>query len=145
MAGRSAAHGAARRGARAPGGPREWPREPLLEVRNGLQGPWETIQANIVGVPVVREQEYHPLCCKTRSILDHGKHRTPIDMKKTLLAPTLGLISILTMALSPQGGVVEKGDTASFTFKSSLVNGMGLKNLEGLRGKPVLFDFWGTK
>jgi hypothetical protein len=25
------------------------------------------------------------------------------------------------------------------------VNGMGLKSLDDLRGKPVLVDFWGTR
>ena len=66
-------------------------------------------------------------------------------MKQTLLAASLGLIGILSMASSPQGGVIDVGDTASFTFRSSLVNGMGLKSLDGLRGKPVLIDFWGTR
>ena len=66
-------------------------------------------------------------------------------MKKTLLAASLGLIGILTMASSPQGGVIDVGDTASFSFKGPLVNGMGLKSLGELRGKPVLVDFWGTR
>lgn len=66
-------------------------------------------------------------------------------MKKTLIAASLGLIGILTMASSPQGGIIDVGDTASFSFSGSLVNGMGLKSLDGLRGKPVLVDFWGTR
>ena len=66
-------------------------------------------------------------------------------MKQTLLAASLGLIGILSMASSPQDGVIDVGDTASFTFRNSLVNGMGLKSLDGLRGKPVLIDFWGTR
>ena len=49
------------------------------------------------------------------------------------------------MASTPQGGVIDVGDTASFSFRGPLVNGMGLKSLDDLRGKPVLVDFWGTR
>jgi len=66
-------------------------------------------------------------------------------MKKILLAASLGLIGIISMASTPQGGVIDVGDTASFSFRGPLVNGMGLKSLEDLRGKPVLVDFWGTR
>lgn len=66
-------------------------------------------------------------------------------MKKILLSASLGLIGIISMASTPQGGVIDVGDTASFSFRGPLVNGMGLKSLEDLRGKPVLVDFWGTR
>ena len=66
-------------------------------------------------------------------------------MKKILLAASLGLIGIISMASTPQGGVIDVGDTASFSFRGPLVNGMGLKSLDDLRGKPVLVDFWGTR
>ncbi len=37
-------------------------------------------------------------------------------------------------------------DTAvSYTFRSPVVNGMGLEKLEDLRGKPVFIEFWGTR
>jgi hypothetical protein len=66
-------------------------------------------------------------------------------MKKILLSASLGLIGIISMASTPQGGVIDVGDTASFSFRGPLVNGMGLKSLDDLRGKPVLVDFWGTR
>jgi len=66
-------------------------------------------------------------------------------MKKILLGASLGLIGIISMASTPQGGVIDVGDTASFSFRGPLVNGMGLKSLDDLRGKPVLVDFWGTR
>ena len=66
-------------------------------------------------------------------------------MKKILLSASLGLIGIISMASTPQDGVIDVGDTASFSFRGPLVNGMGLKSLEDLRGKPVLVDFWGTR
>ena len=66
-------------------------------------------------------------------------------MKKILLSASLGLIGIISMASTPQDGVIDVGDTASFSFRGPLVNGMGLKSLDGLRGKPVLVDFWGTR
>lgn len=40
---------------------------------------------------------------------------------------------------------IQIGDTASFKFRETPLNGMGVKSLEDLRGKPVLFDFWGTR
>ena len=49
------------------------------------------------------------------------------------------------LVVTSQGGVIDVGDTASFSFKGPLVNGMGLKSLGELRGKPVLVDFWGTR
>ena len=66
-------------------------------------------------------------------------------MKKILLGASLGLIGISSMASTPQGGVIDVGDTASFSFRGPLVNGMGLKSLDDLRGKPVLVDIWGTR
>ena len=66
-------------------------------------------------------------------------------MKKILLGASLGLIGIISMASTPQDGVIDVGDTASFSFRGPLVNGMGLKSLDDLRGKPVLVDFWGTR
>jgi len=66
-------------------------------------------------------------------------------MKKILLGASLGLIGIISMASTSQGGVIDVGDTASFSFRGPLVNGMGLKSLDDLRGKPVLVDFWGTR
>ena len=66
-------------------------------------------------------------------------------MKKILLSASLGLIGIISMASTPQDGVIDVGDTASFSFRGPLVNGMGLKSLDDLRGKPVLVDFWGTR
>lgn len=44
-----------------------------------------------------------------------------------------------------QGGGVRIGDQPEFTFAGELLNGAGVENLEDLRGKPVLFDFWGRK
>ena len=42
-------------------------------------------------------------------------------------------------------GAIGIGDVASYKFRESLVNGMGVASLEDLRGKPVLFDFWGMR
>ena len=52
----------------------------------------------------------------------------------------------LTMSLSasPLEGV-EVGDPVAYSFRSPVVNGMGMKSLSDLRGKPVLVEFWGTR
>lgn len=42
-------------------------------------------------------------------------------------------------------GAIGIGDVAGYKFRESLVNGMGVTSLEDLRGKPVLFDFWGMR
>lgn len=41
-------------------------------------------------------------------------------------------------------GSVGVGDSPSYSFRSEVLNGQGIKSLEDLRGKPVLVDFWGT-
>lgn len=46
--------------------------------------------------------------------------------------------------LAQAQGSVGVGDTPSYSFRSEVLNGQGIKSLEDLRGKPVLVDFWGT-
>ena len=41
--------------------------------------------------------------------------------------------------------VVNAGSEVSYTFRTPPVNSAGLSSLEGLRGKPVLVEFWGTR
>ncbi len=41
-------------------------------------------------------------------------------------------------------GTVEVGSKTSYTFNKAPINGMGVKSLKDLRGKPVLIEFWGT-
>jgi len=36
------------------------------------------------------------------------------------------------------------GDAPQYTWRTPLVNGMGVTSLDDLRGKPVLLDFWGV-
>lgn len=58
----------------------------------------------------------------------------------------LALAMGLTLALSPpRAAGVSIGDSVSYGFRSPVVNGMGLKSLSDLRGKPVLVEFWGTR
>ena len=52
-----------------------------------------------------------------------------------------GLVSL--RAAAPEA--IQIGDNASYAFRETPVNGLGAKSLEDLRGKPVLFDFWGTR
>jgi len=41
-------------------------------------------------------------------------------------------------------GTVEVGSKTSYSFNKAPLNGMGVKSLKDLRGKPVLIEFWGT-
>jgi hypothetical protein len=58
----------------------------------------------------------------------------------------VALVAGLTMGLTqPTVDGVSEGDSVSFSFRSPVVNGMGMKSLSDLRGKPVLVEFWGTR
>lgn len=54
----------------------------------------------------------------------------------TLLASSLIAAPVL------QG--VEVGDAPAHTFRN-LDNGMGVRSLSDLRGKPVFVEYWGTR
>jgi hypothetical protein len=60
-----------------------------------------------------------------------------------VLQPALFFLSLLASAALP--GAIRVGDRAEHTWRAPLVNGLGVKSLEELRGKPLLFDFWGTR
>jgi hypothetical protein len=40
---------------------------------------------------------------------------------------------------------VQVGDVVAHTFEKPIVNGLGARSLEDLRGMPVLIDFWGVR
>lgn len=66
-------------------------------------------------------------------------------MIKTLTSLAL-LAGALTMLASPAGAqAAEVGAKPNYSFRETPTNGMGIKNLKELRGKPVLIEFWGTK
>lgn len=58
----------------------------------------------------------------------------------------IGRQSVLVLSLLASSAVaqVEVGQELTYTFRSPLLNGKGVKSLEDLRGRPVLFEFWGT-
>ena len=75
--------------------------------------------------------------------------------KRTKQAGLLGVAAGVFLAGGPlavahmgsegaQSGL-EIGEAPAFTFRAPLTNGMGVANLEDLRGKPVLVEFWGTR
>jgi len=37
------------------------------------------------------------------------------------------------------------GQVPKFAFQQPIVNGLGVKSLEDLRGRPVIVEFWGTR
>ena len=40
--------------------------------------------------------------------------------------------------------VAKPGRSPTFAFSSPVDNGIGVTSLESLRGRPTLFEFWGT-
>ena len=66
-------------------------------------------------------------------------------MRASLLLATAALGgAALLLGARPAGGDVAVGDRPKFEFQASPDNGLGVKSLEALRGKPVLIEFWGT-
>ena len=59
-------------------------------------------------------------------------------MKRTSL-----LVAGVLLASAPLSAQVKEGDTPEYSFRTPIQNGMGVKSLADLRGKPVLVEFWG--
>lgn len=68
-------------------------------------------------------------------------------MNKRILSFTaLAAVAALTLGMKPQSsGPVKEGEAVDYTFRTEVVNGMGVQTLAALRGKPVLVEFWGTR
>jgi hypothetical protein len=64
-------------------------------------------------------------------------------MRRSLLLATAALGGA-AMLLGARGGQVSLGDRPEYKFEAMPDNGLGVKSLEALRGKPVLIEFWGT-
>jgi hypothetical protein len=62
-----------------------------------------------------------------------------------LCSAVAALSLIFASATRAAPGAIRVGDLAQFTWRTPLVNGMGATAIEDLRGKPVLFDFWGVR
>jgi thiol-disulfide isomerase/thioredoxin len=60
-------------------------------------------------------------------------------MPGPLLAPLFALAAL------SGGRNVEVGDTPKYAFQSAPRNGVLVKSVEDLRGRPALFEFWGTR
>ena len=70
---------------------------------------------------------------------------TGLLLRRTALAATLAAsVMLFSSGLAPATGG-DESDAVAYKFRAPLVNGMGLKSMEELRGKPVLIDFWGTR
>lgn len=44
---------------------------------------------------------------------------------------------------APASAQLAEGSQPEYSFRSEVQNGMGVKSLADLRGKPVLVEFWG--
>jgi hypothetical protein len=60
---------------------------------------------------------------------------------------SLGSTLLAALALATAAGAqgVQVGDQPSYSFRSPLLQGQGVKSLQDLQGKPVLVEFWGTR
>ena len=61
------------------------------------------------------------------------------------LVSTLSLVAAIGLLTAPADAQVSVGEKPTYSFRTAPVNGMGIKSLEDLRGKPVLVEFWGTR
>lgn len=75
-------------------------------------------------------------------------------MRATRLLSGLACAALAAVPLAPRllGGAAaplaptsDVGQVVDYTFRTSPVNGVGLRSLDELRGKPVLIDFWGKR
>lgn len=59
----------------------------------------------------------------------------------------LAWVAAATMAMSAAAMAQESvsvGSRPKFAFTKSLVNGLGVKSLADLQGRPVMVEFWGV-
>lgn len=70
-----------------------------------------------------------------------------MKLQGLLLASALGALTVLTSGrgLTSAADTLKMGSEVAYTFRNTPVNGVGLKSLASLRGKPVLVEFWGTR
>jgi hypothetical protein len=62
--------------------------------------------------------------------------------RPVLLAATLAGVALCAAAPAPDKAKV--GKKPEYKFESAVDNGLGVTSLESLRGKPTIFEFWGT-
>jgi hypothetical protein len=53
------------------------------------------------------------------------------------------LLFASALLAAPASAQFAEGAQPEYTFRSEVQNGMGVKSLADLRGKPVLVEFWG--
>jgi len=57
------------------------------------------------------------------------------------------LVAAATLAMSATATaqeIVKVGSHLNYTFTKSIVNGLGVKSLADLQGRPVMVEFWGV-
>jgi len=66
--------------------------------------------------------------------------------RASLFATALAAAALHAAPLAAQDEleVAKPGKSPAFTFGAPLDNGLGVTSLESLRGRPTLFEFWGT-
>lgn len=62
-----------------------------------------------------------------------------------LLRPLRTAAAMALVAGAAWAGGVQVGDTLKFSFRRPVFEGPGIKTSEDLRGRPVLYEFWGTR
>lgn len=62
-----------------------------------------------------------------------------------LLRPLRSAAALALAAGVAWAGGVQVGDTLKFSFRRPVFEGPGVKSSEDLRGRPVLYEFWGTR
>ena len=59
----------------------------------------------------------------------------------------LALAAVATLAMSAAVSAqetVKVGSHPNYTFTKDIVNGLGVKSLADLQGRPVMVEFWGV-
>jgi hypothetical protein len=55
------------------------------------------------------------------------------------------LVAGLAAQASRQPQKVEVGTQPSYSFRSPLLNGRGVRSLDDLKGAPTIIEFWGVR
>ena len=66
-------------------------------------------------------------------------------MNTSVLSLGSSLLAALALATSASAQAVSVGDQPSYSFRSPMLQGQGVKSLQDMQGKPVLVEFWGTR
>ena len=65
-------------------------------------------------------------------------------MRRSILLATATFAGVALCSSPAPAQTAKPGKKLEYTFTQPLANGVGVTSLDSLKGKPTLYEFWGT-